>query len=302
MILTDEHNLRTLGCYRDALGGEQTHVWGDNLEVETPNIDRLAAEGALFSNFYTVAPVCTPSRASFMSGLYPPKTGESQYNHGRMNDNITTFANILKDQRDYFTGYFGKWHLNGDEKPGWGNDERKFGFENTKYQYNRGHWKYLDEINGDMEAFEFNQQHRFNGREDKHFTTDYLFDRGIEFMDEAKERDQPFAYVLSIPDPHPPNQARQPYEDMYKHMHFNLPQSAKIAVRRDPAPPLWNYHEHDGVSLSDTEEYLKEYEDANRYQNHLQQYFGMVKCIDDNVGKLLDYLEGAGIHNETIVV
>ena len=128
MIITDEHNLRTIGCYRDVLKGEQKHVWGKDAIVDTPNIDRLAAEGAIFENFYTVAPLCTPSRASFMSGLYPHKTGGSQYNHGRMNDDVVTFAQVLQEQRGYRTGYIGKWHLNGDEKPGWGNSFRKFGF------------------------------------------------------------------------------------------------------------------------------------------------------------------------------
>ena len=74
MILTDEHNLRTLGCYRDQLQGEQAHIWGEGVQVDTPHLDRLAAEGALFTNYYTVAPLCTPSRASFMTGLYPTKT------------------------------------------------------------------------------------------------------------------------------------------------------------------------------------------------------------------------------------
>jgi uncharacterized sulfatase len=59
-----------------------------------------------------------------------------------------TFAYILQDERDYSTAYFGKWHLNGDMKPGWStNDEgRDFGFENIQYRFNRGHWKYLDKM------------------------------------------------------------------------------------------------------------------------------------------------------------
>jgi arylsulfatase A-like enzyme len=302
MLLTDEHSIRTLGCYRDLLFDEQKHVWGDGIEVETPNIDRLAKEGAIFSNFYTVVPLCTPSRASFMSGLYPAKTGGSDLNHGRMDDHITTFAEVLKTQRDYHTGYFGKWHLNGDEKPGFGNDERKFGFTDTKYQFNRGHWKFMDEVNGEMQAFEFDKETKFNSRQDKHYMTDYLFDRGIEFMEKAKSLDQPFAYVLSIPDPHAPNEVRQPYEDMYKDMHFELPRTAKMAVRKNPAAPVWNYHEHLNVKLDDADKYLRNYENNIKYQNHMQQYFGMVKCIDDNVGKLLDYLTNEGIDQETIVV
>ncbi len=81
--------------------------------VDTPNIDSLADEGALFSNFYTVTPLCTPSRASFMSGLYPPLTGESHANNGKMDDDIKTFAEVLRDQKGFFTSYVGKWHLNG---------------------------------------------------------------------------------------------------------------------------------------------------------------------------------------------
>lgn len=111
MIITDEHSIRTLGSYIDFFRSqgqdEQASIWGEGIEVETPNIDRLATEGALFTNFFTVAPLCTPSRASFMSGLYPQKTGETEMNHGRIDDDTVTFARVLK-QNDYFTGYFGK--------------------------------------------------------------------------------------------------------------------------------------------------------------------------------------------------
>lgn len=214
MILTDEHSLRTLGCYRDFFRSsnqnEQANIWGDGIEVETPYIDSLAADGTMFTNFYTVAPLCTPSRASFMSGLYPQKAGDTGENHGEMDGNIKTFANVLKNRRGYYTGYFGKWHLNGKVKPGWGTSTRKFGFNENKYQWNRGHWKYLEEqVNGMMKEYEFKPGRRkFKDNEEKHFTTDYLFDRGIEFMEKAKHRDQPFAYVLSIPGKDPSKQRK----------------------------------------------------------------------------------------------
>jgi arylsulfatase A-like enzyme len=305
MILTDEHSMRSLGCYRDFMKSEnqadQAYIWGDGVEVETPNIDRLANEGTLFSNFYTVAPLCTPSRASFMSGLYPQKTGESDDNHGRMDDDITTFAKILKSERDYLTAYLGKWHLNGDQKPGWGNSKRKFGFGDTTYQFNRGHWKFLDVVDGARKAYEFKKQKRFQDKEDKHFTTDFLFDRGIEFMESARLSGQPFASVLSIPDPHGPMEVRDPYQNMYKHFNFNLPSTAITALKRFPASPLWNYlPDHANVTLKDVDEHLENYEGF--FQDYLQQYFGMVKCIDDNIGKLLDYLQRTGIDNDTIIV
>ncbi len=238
-----------------------------------------------------------------MSGLYPAKTGKAGDNHGRMDDEIITFAEILKTQRDYFTGYFGKWHLSGHSKPGWvGENDRKFGFTETKYQWNRGHWKFIDEVDGKVEGYVYKERDKFKEKEATHFTTDYLFDRSIEFMETAKSKEQPFAYVLSIPDPHAPNEVRSPYDSMYSDVHFNLPETAKAAVKKNPAPPGFNYHDHMDVPLDEADEYLNSYENGYFYQNHLQQYFGMVKCIDDNVGKLLDYLSDSGIEKETIVV
>ena len=116
MIITDEHNLRTLSCYRDYLVSKYNNkkdvdVWGINRYLDTPNIDSLARDGALFTNFYTASPLCTPSRASFMTGMYPPFTGAADQNHGLLDKNLKTFANILRDERGYLTSYMGKWHL-----------------------------------------------------------------------------------------------------------------------------------------------------------------------------------------------
>ena len=71
IIYTDEHNLRTIGAYHDILPKDQALVWGNGVKLDTPHLDALANQGAIYSNFYTVAPLCTPSRASFMTGLYP---------------------------------------------------------------------------------------------------------------------------------------------------------------------------------------------------------------------------------------
>ncbi len=206
MVLTDEHNYRTLSCYRDYLaskiGADKADVWGDATRLDTPNIDKLAKQGALFSNFYTVAPLCTPSRASFMTGLYPSSTGGSELNHGEMDGTLKTFASVLQEERGYRTGYFGKWHLDGEEIPGWGANGRPFGFDNNKYRWNRGHFKYLDEVKGKMKGYDIDQVDLISGKQEEHYTTDYLVDRGIEFMKRAVENDKQFAMVISIPDPH----------------------------------------------------------------------------------------------------
>lgn len=68
VIQTDEHTINTLGCYRELVGSKNDSPWGKNV-VQTPNIDRLAEEGAICTRYYASSPVSTPSRASFKQGF-----------------------------------------------------------------------------------------------------------------------------------------------------------------------------------------------------------------------------------------
>ena len=73
----------------------QAFIWGEGVKVETPHIDSLADDGLICTNYFAVSPVCTPSRASWVSGLYPQATG-SPSNNLPLNDSIVTFAEVLK--------------------------------------------------------------------------------------------------------------------------------------------------------------------------------------------------------------
>ena len=142
VIHTDEHNFRTLGCYRKTMAPEVGLMWGKDAVVETPHIDALADRGVLCTSFYATSPVCTPSRAAMMSGQ-SPNTAGSPTNNLPMKDEVETFAGVL-GKHGYATAYFGKWHLDGGGKPQWG-PERKFGWADNRYMYNRGHWKQFEE-------------------------------------------------------------------------------------------------------------------------------------------------------------
>jgi hypothetical protein len=72
----------------------------------------------------------------------------------------------------------------------------------VQYRYNRGHWKYFDEENEVVQGYTIHDEGKFVGRYDEHFSTDFLVDRGIEFIESAVANEQPFALTLSIPDPH----------------------------------------------------------------------------------------------------
>mgnify|MGYP002629979934 CR=1 FL=1 len=288
IICTDEHNFRTLGCYREQLSEEQAFVWGQGVAVETPNIDSLAKEGALCTSFYGTTPLCGPSRASLMTGLYPHATGVP-INNESLTDDMVTFAEVLRLE-GYKTGYIGKWHLDGMAKPGWA-PARKFGWEDNRYLFNRGHWKNLIEtpdgprVNAPIGA-NGEPTYDLGDADEKSYTTDFLTARTIEFMDE--HRDQPFCVMLSIPDPHQPDTVRAPYDQMYSHLDYKTP---RTLFKADSQTPDWIVgNEKDAV-------------DDSLFQNEdMAGYFGMVRLIDDNVGRLLRFLKDRSLDEKTMVV
>ena len=289
IIYTDEHNFRTLGCYRDLLPGDQAFVWGEGVEVETPNIDLLASEGLLCTSFYAASPVCTPSRAAFMTGLYPHMTGAPQ-NNLPMYDSVVTFAEILR-RNGYATGYVGKWHLDGIAKPGW-EPERKFGWEDNRYMFNRGHWKVFADTGNKASVVGSHIEeldkyiYDITKADEQSFATDFLTDKTIALI-EAVEAGKPFCMMLSLPDPHGPNSVRAPYDTMYNEMYFQAP---KTFYQTPEQTPGWL---GGGRNMIQT--------DSLR-QGPMSRYFGMVKCIDDNVGKLLAFLKASGLEDNTILV
>ncbi len=285
IIQTDEHNLRTLGCYRDRMSPDQAFVWGKGNKVDTPHIDSLAKDGLICTNYFASSPVCTPSRASWVSGLYPQATG-SPSNNLPLKDSVVTFAEVLR-KRGYATSYLGKWHLDGDAKPGWA-PARKFGFSDNRFMFNRGHWK----------KFEFTKKgprvasrkggkptYDLGGADEKSFATDWLVDRSLEILERDKKK--PFCLMLALPDPHGPNTVRPPYDTMFDHLEFQQPVTMRKVLAALQNRPGW-------VAGSNAVKKLS--------QSTLSKYFGMVRCIDDNVGRILAFLEKNGLTENTIVV
>jgi arylsulfatase A-like enzyme len=280
ILHTDEHNFRTLGCYRALLPKDQAFVWGDGVAVETPHIDSIAKAGLVCDRFYTASPVCTPSRASFVSGCHPCATGAPQ-NDLPMRDDVVTFAEVLR-RAGYATGYAGKWHLDGPARPGWA-PARRFGFDDNRFMFNRGHWKQLEETPQGPRVKAVNAQGRptyaVEGADAASFTTDWLADRAVAFIRE--HQGGPFCYMVSFPDPHGPNAVRAPYDTMFKALKFEVPGTANEAGE---GLPSWATPGKAGAGEG------------------MARYFGMVKCIDDNVGKILAALREAGVADRTAVV
>lgn len=269
VIQTDEHHFNTLGCY----GGTA---------VGTPNIDWIANNGALCTSFYATTPVCSPSRASLVSGLYPQKTPVTT-NNIPLDDSIVTFAELLR-RRGYATGFAGKWHLDGDGKPQWA-PKRKFGFADNRFMFNRGHWKkFEDTPNGPRVAARNGKgpTYGLDGADEKTFSTDWLCDKAMDFINENHSK--PFCYMLSLPDPHGPNTVRPPYDTMYANAEVPLPATLNRTAEQIP-----NWGKPANVRPA-------------QLRKLMRQYYGMVKCIDDNIGEILETLRSNDVLEQTIVV
>jgi len=268
IIHTDQLSSWAISAYAERL--RRVPNYGKVL-VETPHIDSLAADGALLENFFTNSAVCTPSRGCLLTGRYPHAHGAYR-NNIEMNRDEVTLARVLQGQ-GYETGYAGKWHLDGPPKPGWLKPERSMGFADCRFMFNRGHWKKIEDRPGnDPKAHPYSVI-----GDETSFTTDWLAGKTIDFIRKARSR--PFFYLVSFPDPHTPFTVREPYMSMYDPDDMIVPHTFKRAASVK--------------GKASTEERLR------RSKAH---YCGQVKCIDDNVGRILNALREKGILDNTVIV
>ena len=192
-ILVDDMSWSDLGVY-----GNGFH--------ETPNIDGLATEGMRFTNAYAAAPVCSPTRASIMSGQYPARVGITDYipgawrpyakvvtpknRHQQLPLSVTTIGEALSNS-GYVTGYFGKWHLGTERVKPWHQ-----GFDQAEvYAGYRSHY----DLNGSLITREKKQI------DDKRNAADYITEKSVEFI--KNHKDKPFFLFISYFVPHLPLQS-----------------------------------------------------------------------------------------------
>ena len=260
LIMTDNHGPWTLGCY-------------GNEEIRTPHIDRLAKEGTMFLRAFANNAVCSPTRATWLTGLMPSQHGVHRYlSAGRAQigpnafctiGEFRTLPKVLKDA-GYVCGLSGKWHLGDNLRP-----QEGFSFWITKPH---GHTKgfYDQEVIEDGKI-----------RTEPRYLTELWTERGIEFIEQNRQR--PFFLMLAYNGPYGLGAAVvEPIKNRHRQYYASL--EMKSFPREEPH--AWLHSQRNLI---------------NKVQA-MRKYAAEISAIDDGVGQIMATLEKHGLDDKTLVV
>lgn len=251
----------------------------DHPFVKLPNLARVVNEGASFQRFFTSAPLCSPSRAVFLTGQYPHRNGIiDNGERAEQSHKIVTFPKLLHDA-GYRTGFFGKWHMAHND------DTARPGFD--KWVSFLGQGVYFDPtLNVDGVTV------RATG-----YMTDILTDHALAFI-EASPADKPFLAFIAQKASHPeihPNQVRtfpSAPGDEALYENATLPRS-----------PSWRADVHDKPALARPVDYTDPRSPKGGLPDAIvKDRLRMLSAVDRNVGRLLASLTAKGVLDETIFV
>lgn len=277
-VMSDDHAAHAISAYGSVVN-------------RTPHIDRIAEEGVRLDKVYCTNSICTPSRASILTGTYSHINGACSI-YSELDYRVPTYAQILQ-AKGYQTAIFGKWHLGVTEQA------NPRGFD--AWRIFPGQGAYVDPVMYGPEGEEVVEGYASN----------IVTDLSLEWLD-ARDDDRPFCLMVHHKAPHRPWVPDEKHRDLYP-------------VGSIPEPPtMWDDHESrsevirnvgmtvgDHLTENDVKEPLPEElagpdkfrERASwKYQRYMRDYLQTVQGVDDNVGRLLDYLEEKGLADDTVVV
>lgn len=290
IILADDLGFSDVGCYGS--------------EIATPNIDRLAAGGVRFTQFYNAARCC-PTRAALLTGLYPHQTGVGHmlgdWNlpgyDGGLNERCATVAELLQ-AAGYRTYHVGKWHVGGVGGKDQRNHPLNRGFDNARGNAGGGGFFRPQGVYFERESVKWNPEN---------YITDVFSDWAVDLIEQhgREHADQPFFLHLCYTSPHFPLQAKP--DDIARHRgHYRegwdslrqarfarqqtlgLFESANCRLSpRDPIAQAW-----DEVAEADRDE----------WDLRMAVHAAMVDCMDQGIGRVLNAVSRIGATENTLVV
>ena len=271
LILSDDHRHDFMGFME-----------GGPAFLETPNLDRMAAQGAHFRNAFVTTSLCSPSRASILTGQY--------MHHHRVVDNQrpvaegTRFFPEYLQEAGYTTGFVGKWHMGHDH------DEPRKGFNH--WVSFKGQGTYFDpelNLNGSRKSF-------------KGYTTDILADQALEWLKTRSDED-PFLLYLSFKAVHYPFQPAPRHHGRYEDKAIDYPMTMANTESNYQTQSNWIRERRYGIhGIDHMETGPLDKDPIPSFDDLYHRYCETVHGLDENIGRVLDYLDSSKLMENTIVV
>jgi len=273
------------------------HALG-NEHIRTPHVDRLVAEGVAFTRCYAQSPICTPSRANFLTGYYP----STLHVNRNGNDFFPCPEKLITRQladAGYDCGLSGKLHLagaHGRVEPRFGDGYRVYRWSHHPYpekfwpNEHHGYQRWLEEEGVDWGQAYGSRGGLFRtGIEAKHHQTTWCANEAIAFMSERREG--PWLMSVNPFDPHPPFDPPAEYME-------------RMDVARMPLPLFEPAEMESQLAFTDIDHQTKAPVSPHGYdaRRMVAAYYAQIELIDDQVGRLLECLEATGQRERTIVI
>jgi len=281
-ILSDDHRYDFMGFMNRVPG------------LQTPNMDRMAREGAHLQNAFVSTALCSPSRASILTGQYA-HTHTIVDNNAPMPEGLAFFPQYLQ-QNGYKTGFFGKWHM-GNEDAG-----KQPGFD--QWVSFRGQGVY------------YSPTFNINGEEVKQpegsYTTDLLTEYAIDWLS-SLQKDQPFFLYLSHKGVHAEFEPAERHKGSYKDMPIVTPPSMYLTAT-DSSIHVGTETPYDGpVNRQDIPEWVRKqryswhgvdhmYDGTIAFEDFYRQYCETLRSVDESIGSVMAWLEKQGLADNTLVI
>ena len=272
--------------------------------VHTPHLDELARRGTLLHNAYCASPVCSPARASWLTGLYPHATGQwVNYGPGRrdepgcrMHTNAVTIGDVLAGE-GYRCANVGVWHLGDDEHPqhgfdaGWHTYRYHRDPEDPLVRYFAAQGVADPYRAGAPEVIRYGPNSLPFGTigDPRQQRTTWTVDRAIEVLDQIAG--DSFFLMCGVKDPHPEMLVEPELLERYPEEDIPLPPSRHDELAGKPAYQHRAKFRIPPGTLDD-----------HSYRRMLAHYFALITHIDTQMGRLLQHLEGLGVRDDTVVV
>ena len=299
-ICTDQQRMDTLGCYGNAF-------------VHTPNLDRLAASGVRFTRAYSQSPVCAPSRASFLTGRYP-RTCSVRQNGQDINPNEKLITKIVKEH-GFTCGLSGKLHISACNQEIGRISEPRIDDGYDYFRWSHHPSEISDSVNWPTNDYNLwlaeqgvkYQEKPFSacpyvqiGMEEPYHQTTWCVNRGIEYMESARQYHKPWLFSVNIFDPHHPFNPPMQYLERYL-QHLDEIPLPNYTPGELASKPVFQQKDHNGAyGIPGLYPFSEMSENDHRYIK--AAYWAMIDLIDAQVGRLLDYLETSGQIDDTLVI